>query len=93
MPYVYIMTNRAYGTLYIGVTNDMARRAWEHREGIVEGFTKTHGLKRLVHYEAFESITDAIRHEKRLKRWKRVWKVALIESRNPNWEDLYPLLV
>ena len=93
MPYVYIMTNRAYGTLYIGVTNNMARRAWEHRDGIVEGFTKQHALKRLVYYEAFESITDAIRREKRLKRWNRAWKIALIEAQNPNWEDLFPLLV
>ncbi len=93
MSYVYIMTNRAYGTLYIGVTNDIARRAWEHREGIAQGFTKTHGLKWLVHYEEFQSITDAIQREKRLKRWKRTWKIALIEAQNPNWEDLYPLLV
>ncbi len=66
--YVYIVTNRVYGTLYIGVTNDIARRAWEHREGIVDGFTKRYGLKLLVHVEIFDSIAEAIHREKRLKR-------------------------
>ena len=92
MYYVYIMTNRMHGTLYIGVTNDVVRRAWEHREGTVPGFTKTYGLKLLVHYEEFASIADAIHREKRLKNWNRAWKIALIEERNPNWEDLYPTL-
>ncbi len=90
--YVYIMTNRPYGTLYVGVTNDIARRGWEHQEGSVDGFTKTYGLKRLVHYEEFQSIADAIHREKRLKHWNRAWKVALIEERNPDWEDFYPTL-
>lgn len=89
---VYIMTNRIYGTLYIGVTNDIARRAWEHREGLIDGFTKQHALKMLVYTEEFDSITEAIRREKRLKLWKRSWKIALIEEQNPNWEDRYPLL-
>ena len=92
MYYVYIMTNRMHGTLYIGVTNDVVRRAWEHREGTVPGFTKTYGLKLLVHYEEFASIADAIHREKRLKNWNRAWKIALIEERNPNSEDLYPTL-
>ena len=92
MFYVYIMTNRIYGTLYIGVTNDIARRVWEHKEGVVAGFTKRYGLKMLVYFEEFESISDAIRREKRLKQWNRAWKIALIEKQNPYWEDLYPLL-
>ncbi|MCB1502891.1 MAG: GIY-YIG nuclease family protein [Bauldia sp.] len=70
----------------------MARRAWEHREGLNEGFTKRYALMRLVHVEAFHSISNAIHREKRLKRWNRVWKMALIKEQNPNWEDLYPLL-
>jgi putative endonuclease len=92
MFYVYTMTNRIYGTLYIGVTNDIARRVWEHKEGVVAGFTKRYGLKMLVYFEEFDSISDAIRREKRLKQWNRAWKIALIEKQNPNWEDLYPLL-
>ena len=92
MFYVYIMTNRIYGTLYIGVTNDIARRVWEHKEGVVAGFTKRYGLKMLVYFEEFDSISDAIRREKRLKQWNRAWKIALIEKQNPYWEDLYPLL-
>jgi putative endonuclease len=92
MFYVYIMTNRIYGTLYIGVTNDIVRRAWEHREALVGGFTKKYGLKLLVYYEEFQSISDAIHREKRLKHWNRAWKMALIEKTNPNWDDLYPSL-
>jgi putative endonuclease len=92
MFYVYIMTNRIYGTLYIGVTNDITRRVWEHKEGVVAGFTKRYGLKMLVYFEEFESISDAIRREKRLKQWNRAWKIALIEKQNPYWEDLYALL-
>jgi putative endonuclease len=83
------MANRKYGTLYVGVTNDIIRRAWEHREGLVAGFTKTYGLKLLVYFEEFQSISDAIHREKRLKHWNRAWKVALIEEMNPEWEDLY----
>ncbi|HVZ14076.1 MAG TPA: GIY-YIG nuclease family protein, partial [Bauldia sp.] len=90
MPYyVYIMTNRRFGTLYIGVTNDVARRAWEHREGIVPGFTKRYRLHLLVLVEEYQQIDDAIHREKRLKHWKREWKVALIEKTNPEWDDLY----
>jgi putative endonuclease len=92
MFYVYIMTNRDRGTFYIGVTNDIARRAWEHREGIVAGFTKKYELKSLVHVEPFDTAIEAIHREKRLKHWNRAWKLALIEETNPNWEDLYPLL-
>ncbi len=91
--YVYIMTNRQYGTLYIGVTNDIARRAWEHRDGILDGFTKRYGLKLVVHVEIFDSISEAIHREKRLKTWNRAWKIALIEEHNPNWDDLYLTLI
>ena len=90
--FVYILTNRPGGTLYVGVTNDLSRRVWEHREGLFDGFSKRYGLDRLVHYECFSSIADAIHREKRLKAWNRAWKVALIEKENPEWEDLYPLL-
>ena len=89
--HVYIMTNRMYGTLYIGVTNDLGRRVWEHRQGLVDGFTKKYGLKLLVYYERFERIVDAIHREKRLKHSNRAWKIALIETQNPNWEDLNPM--
>jgi putative endonuclease len=91
--YVYIMTNRPNGTLYVGVTNDIARRAWEHREGILDGFTKRYGLKRLVYFETFDSIVDAIRREKAMKHWPRAWKVRLIMRTNPDWDDLYETLI
>lgn len=93
MFFVYIMTNRIHGTLYIGVTNDLGRRVWEHREGLLEGFTKKYGLKTLVHYEIFDRIVDAIHREKRLKHWKRAWKIALIEKENSNWDDLSATIV
>ncbi len=86
--WVYIMTNRPNGTLYVGVTSDIARRAWEHREGLAEGFTKRHGLKRLVHAERFDDIAVAIQREKTMKHWPRAWKANLILRRNPDWEDL-----
>jgi len=90
--WVYIMTNRPDGTLYVGVTSDLARRTWEHREGIVEGFTKRHGLKRRVYAERFDDIRLAIQREKTIKHWSRAWKVALIHAENPNWDDLYDRL-
>ncbi len=83
------MTNRPNGTLYVGVTSDLARRAWEHREGLIDGFTKRYGLKRLVYAERYEDISIAIQREKNLKHWSRAWKVALIVRANPNWDDLY----
>jgi putative endonuclease len=89
--YVYI--NRPNGTLYIGVTNDIARRAWEHREGIFDGFTKRYGLKRLVYFEVFDSIVVAIQREKTMKHWSRAWKVRLIMRTNPEWDDLYETLI
>ena len=85
---VYILTNRRNGTLYIGVTRDLRRRLEEHRSGQVEGFTKRHGLHRLVHVEFFFGVVEAIAREKQLKRWRRRWKLELIEKENPYWRDL-----
>ena len=87
--FVYIMTNRANGTLYLGMTANLARRIWEHREGLVEGFTKRYGLKRVVYLEHFDRIVDAIQREKNMKHWPREWKIDLIISMNPDWRDLY----
>jgi putative endonuclease len=87
--YVYIMASRENGTLYIGVTNDIARRAYEHREGLIIGFTKRYDVKLLVHMEPFDDIRAAIQREKSLKKWPREWKIALIEESNPDWRDLY----
>jgi putative endonuclease len=91
--FVYIMTNRPNGTLYIGVTADLARRAWEHREARVPGFTKRYGLKQLVWYEQFADIRDAIQREKTMKHWSRTWKVRTIMDMNPAWRDLYSDLI
>lgn len=90
--WVYIMTDEPNGTLYIGVTSDLARRAWQHREGLIEGFTKRYGLTRLVFFERHEDIRTAIRREKNLKRWPRAWKIRLILATNPGWDDLYDRL-
>ncbi len=90
--YVYILASGPRGTLYIGVTNDLVRRVFEHRAGAVPGFSRTHRLHRLVYYEIHDDIREAIAREKRLKRWKRDWKIALIEERNLDWHDLYPTL-
>jgi len=90
--YVYIMSNKRDGTLYIGVTSNLSRRIWEHREKIVEGFTARCGLDRLVYYESFDDIRDALQREKNMKHWPRAWKLALIQEMNPDWEDLYERL-
>jgi len=87
--FVYIMASKRNGTLYVGMTNDLLRRVWEHREGLVEGFTKEHGVKHLVHFETFEYVHAAIDRETRLKKWKRQWKIDLIQRDNVEWEDLY----
>ena len=87
--YLYIMTNQKNGTLYIGATNDLIRRTFEHREGLIRGFTKKYGLTRLVYYEAYEDVRDALEREKRMKEWKRAWKIELIERENPEWRDLW----
>ena len=86
---VYILASRRNGTLYIGVTSNLPRRAWEHREGAVDGFTKEHGVKTLVWFEMHDNAEAAITREKRLKKWNRAWKLALIEETNPEWKDLF----
>ena len=91
--WVYMMTNRPNGILYTGVTNDIFRRAWEHREGLVEGFTKRYELKRLVFVEPYAEISAAIRREQNIKHWPRTWKVRLILAVNPAWDDLYDQLL
>ncbi|MGO9134565.1 MAG: GIY-YIG nuclease family protein [Methylovirgula sp.] len=90
--FVYIMTNKRDGTLYVGVTSDLSRRIHEHGTGLVDGFTKRYGLHRLVFYEAFDDIRAAIQREKTLKHWPRVWKLSLIQEANPDWIDLYETL-
>ena len=91
--WVYIVTNRPNGTLYVGVTSDLARRAYEHREGIIGGFSKQYGLKRLVWAERHDDIRSAIQREKSLKKWPRRWKARLILDTNPGWVDLYDTLI
>lgn len=91
--YVYILASRRNGTLYIGVTNDLLRRTWEHKGDLIEGFTKKYGVHILAWYEWHDDINAAIAREKRLKRWNRAWKIALIERRNSGWNDLYPRLL
>ncbi len=91
--YVYIMTNKKDGTLYVGVTSDLIKRVYEHKNGLCDGFTKKYGLKILVYYEVCEEITAAIAREKQLKAGSRKRKVDLIESMNSNWLDLYPELL
>lgn len=86
--YVYILASERNGTLYVGVTTNLARRLYEHQNGLLDGFSKTHGVKTLVHVEPFDTIQDAIAREKRLKSWRRAWKIELIEATNPNWRDL-----
>ncbi len=92
LSYVYIMASGRNGTLYTGVTTDLTRRAYEHREGQLEGFTRKYGVKILVWFEIHDSVTAAIVREKAIKRWRRAWKLALIEADNPQWLDLYETL-
>jgi putative endonuclease len=89
---VYIMTNRRNGTLYVGVTSNLPPRVYQHREGVIQGFTKRYGLKMLVYYEAHDDIRTAIQREKTIKHWPRAWKVRLIQGMNPDWRDLYDAL-
>ena len=86
--YLYILTNKKNGTLYVGVTNNLERRMFEHKHKLVEGFTKKYGLHRLIYLEVFQYVNDAIKREKNIKKWKRHWKINLIEEENPHWEDL-----
>ena len=87
--WVYMLCSKRNGTLYIGVTNDLSRRIFEHRNGLVPGFTCKYGVTRLVWYESYENITEALQREKSMKRWMRAWKLEAIEKMNPGWRDLY----
>ncbi len=92
-PAVYILASKRNGTLYIGVTSNLVKRIWEHKNNMVEGFTKRYNVHRLVWYVLHESMESALTREKRLKNWKRKWKLELIETRNPKWLDLYNMIV
>ena len=90
---VYIVTNKPRGVLYVGVTSDLERRIWEHRNGLYRGFTDSYNCKRLVWYEDHDEITEAIHREKRLKNWNRAWKIQLVEEMNPGWDDLFDTIM
>ena len=92
-PAVYILASKRNGTLYTGVTSDLVKRTWEHKNNLVEGFTKRYGVHHLVWYELHETMESAIQREKKIKEWKRVWKLELIERTNPDWQDLYDTIV
>jgi putative endonuclease len=87
--WAYILASKPYGTLYVGVTNDISQRVFDHNEGEGSIFCRRYGVTKLMHYEFWDDIRDAIHREKRLKKWKRSWKIALIEENNPDWDDLY----
>jgi putative endonuclease len=87
--YLYILASKRKGTLYIGITNSLLRRVYEHKEGLIEGFTKKYKVKNLVYYEVHSNIYEAIKREKAMKKWLRKWKIELIEKTNPEWKDLY----
>ncbi len=87
--YVYILASRKNGTLYIGVSDDLVQRTWEHKNNVVKGFTEKYGVHDLVYYEIYQDIEEAILREKRMKEWKRYWKIKLINKFNPEWKDLY----
>ncbi len=91
--WVYIFTNRPNGTLYVGVTDDLVRRVWEHREGLIDGFSKRYGLKRLVHFEHYDDISEARQREQNIKHYPRACKVRLILLNNPAWDDLYERVI
>jgi putative endonuclease len=88
--WIYMLASALGGTLYIGITNDLVRRIYEHRMGLADGFTKKYGIHRLVYFEQYNDVEAAIQREKRLKKWNRAWKIRLIEESNPDWLDLYP---
>ena len=93
MYYVYIMANKRNGTLYVGVTDDLVRRVWQHKQGLIEGFTKNYGCKMLVWFDSTEDVSSAIHGEKQIKEWHRRWKLRIIEEMNPEWNDLYDSIV
>jgi putative endonuclease len=88
-PAVYILSSQKHGTLYTGVTSNLVQRIWQHKESLIEGFSKKYGIKNLVYYELHPDMESAILREKRIKKWNRSWKIELIEEMNPEWEDLY----
>ena len=88
-PAVYILASRRHGTLYVGVTSDLVKRVWEHKNNVVKGFTQKYGVHDLVYFEMHASIAQAIQREKRIKKWNRAWKIRLIEHMNPEWIDLF----
>ena len=90
--YVYILANKRNGTLYIGVTSDPVKRIWQHKNDLVDGFTKGYKIHLLVYIEQYNLVEEAIKREKQLKKWKREWKLRLIEEQNPSWSDLYQSL-
>jgi putative endonuclease len=92
-PVVYVLASERNGTLYIGVTSDLVKRVWEHKNDLVEGFTKRYSVHNLVWFELHESMNSAIEREKKMKEWKRAWKIRLIEENNPNWNDLYDSII
>ena len=92
-PVVYILARERNGTLYIGVTSDLQQRVWEHKNDLVEGFTKRYGVHRLVYYELHNDMVSAISREKQMKKWNRTWKLELIERQNPGWKDLWEGIV
>ena len=92
-PCVYILASKKNGTLYIGVTSDLMGRVWEHKNDLVEGFTKKYGVHQLMYFEMLEDMASAIQREKELKKWNRDWKIQLIEKDNPEWRDLYDSLI
>lgn len=91
--FVYIMASARNGTIYIGCTSDLVQRAWQHRNGVAESFTRKHGCKLLVWYEVYDDLQEARQRELQMKRWKRLWKLSTIEQMNPEWADLYPTIV
>ena len=91
--YIYILASKPHGVLYIGVTSNLVKRVYEHREGLIDGFSKKYHVKRLVYFEVYDDISEAILREKRLKEWKRAMKVDLIERHNPTWDDLYSTIL
>ena len=92
-PAVYVLASKRNGTLYIGVTNDLQRRVWEHKNDLVEGFTKRYGVHRLIYYELYEDMVSAITREKQMKKWNRAWKLELNEKHNPAWNDLWDAII
>lgn len=92
-PTVYILANNQNGTLYIGVTSDLVKRVWEHKNDLIEGFTRKYGVHQLVYYEMHTDMLAAITREKQLKKWNRAWKLELIEEKNPQWKDLWGEIV